>query len=108
KALAAEAPMGTSHRQAPVKELVARIRRGLTELFALPDGFEVVLGNGGATMFWDIAALNLVRERGQHVVGGEVAAKFAAVTASAPFLAKPHVRRAEPGSGVLPVAMEGV
>jgi phosphoserine aminotransferase len=108
KALAAEAPMGTSHRQAPVKDLVARVRRGLTELFALPDGFEVVLGNGGATMFWDIAALNLVRERSQHVVCGEFSAKFAAVTASAPFLAKPHVRRAEPGSGVLPVAMEGV
>jgi phosphoserine aminotransferase len=108
KALAADAPMGTSHRQAPVKDLVARVRRGLAELFALPDGFEVVLGNGGATMFWDIAALNLVRERSQHVVCGEFSAKFAAVTAAAPFLAKPHVRRAEPGSGVLPVAAEGV
>jgi phosphoserine aminotransferase len=108
KALAAEAPMGTSHRQAPVKDLVARVRRGLTELFALPGGYEVVVGNGGATMFWDIAALNLVRERSQHVVCGEFSAKFAAVTASAPFLAKPHVRRAEPGSGVLPVAVEGV
>jgi phosphoserine aminotransferase len=108
KALATEAPMGTSHRQAPVKDLVARIRRGLTDLFVLPDGFEVVLGNGGATMFWDVAALNLVRERSQHVVCGEFSAKFAAVTAAAPFLAKPHVRRAEPGSGVLPAAVDGV
>jgi phosphoserine aminotransferase len=108
KALATEAPMGTSHRQAPVKDLVARIRRGLTDLFALPDCFEVVLGNGGATMFWDVAALNLVRERSQHVVCGEFSAKFAAVTAAAPFLAKPHVRRAEPGSGVLPAAVDGV
>jgi phosphoserine aminotransferase len=108
KALATDAPMGTSHRQAPVRELVARIRRGMADLFALPDGYEVVLGNGGATAFWDIAALNLIRRRSQHVVCGEFSAKFAAVTAAAPFLDKPHVRRAEPGSGVAASPVEDV
>ncbi len=106
--LVAGAPMGTSHRQAPVRELVGRIRRGMTELLALPDGYEIVLGNGGATAFWDVAAVCLIQQRSQHVVCGEFSSKFAAVTAAAPFLDKPQVRRAEPGSGVLPSAIDGV
>ncbi|MDT4996702.1 MAG: phosphoserine aminotransferase [Pseudonocardiales bacterium] len=90
--------LGTSHRQAPVRSLVARVRAGLAELFELPDGYEVLLGNGGSTAFWDAAAFGLVRERVQHLVLGEFSAKFAAVTAGAPFLAEPVVRRADPGS----------
>jgi phosphoserine aminotransferase len=91
--------LGTSHRQAPVKTLVGRVRAGLAELFALPDGYEVVLGNGGSNAFWDIAAFNLVRERAQHVTFGEFSAKFAAVTAKAPFLGRPSVIEA-PAGGV--------
>jgi phosphoserine aminotransferase len=106
--LARSAPMGTSHRQPPVKDLVARIRRGVTELLGLPDGYEVLLGNGGSTLFWDAAVLNLFQRRVQHVVCGEFSSKFAAVSAAAPFLDKPHVRRADPGSGVLPGAVDGV
>ena len=89
--------MGTSHRQAPVKNLVHRVREGLSSLFSLPDGYEVVLGNGGATAFWDAAAFGLVRERSQHLVFGEFSSKFAEVTAGAPFLADPVVVRADPG-----------
>ncbi|NAZ87399.1 phosphoserine transaminase [Kineococcus indalonis] len=90
--------LGTSHRQAPVRSLVRRVREGLAELFALPAGYEVVLGNGGSTAFWDVAALCLVRERSQHLVLGEFSAKFAAVAAGAPFLAEPVVVRGEPGT----------
>jgi len=90
--------MGTSHRQAPVKALVRRVRGGLAELFALPEGYEVVLGNGGATAFWDAAAFGLVRSRAQHLHFGEFSAKFAAVTTGAPFLADPSVVKAPPGS----------
>jgi phosphoserine aminotransferase len=90
--------MGTSHRQAPVKSVVARVRRGLAELFDLPAGYEVVLGNGGSTAFWDVAALCLVRERSQHLVLGEFSSKFAAAVAHAPFLAEPVVIRGEPGT----------
>jgi phosphoserine aminotransferase len=81
--------MGTSHRQKPVKALVGEIRAGLRELFAAPEGYEVALGNGGATAFWDAAAFGLVRERSLHLVFGEFTQKFAAVTAGAPFLADP-------------------
>jgi phosphoserine aminotransferase len=97
--LAAEgaALMGTSHRQKPVKSLVGRVRAGLRELFALPEGYQVVLGNGGATAFWDAAAFGLVRERAQHFSYGEFSAKFAKATA-APFLAEPVVVKAEPGT----------
>src|SRR6266540_6417219 len=90
--------MGTSHRQKPVKSLVGRVRASLRELFALPDGYQVVLGNGGATAFWDAAAFGLVRERSQHFSYGEFSAKFAKATAGAPFLADPVVVTAEPGS----------
>ena len=69
--------MGTSHRQAPVRRLVGRVREGVAALFSLPDGYEVVLGNGGATAFWDIATFCLIRERSQHLSFGEFSAKFA-------------------------------
>ena len=97
--LAAEgaAVMGTSHRQKPVKSLVARIRAGLGELFSLPDGYEVALGNGGTTAFWDAAAFGLVRERAVHLTYGEFSQKFATVTKGAPHLAEPVVISAEPG-----------
>jgi phosphoserine aminotransferase len=89
--------MGTSHRQKPVKELVGRIRGGLGELFALPDGYEVVLGDGGTTAFWDAAAAGLVRERALHLAYGEFSSKFAGCTRDAPHLADPIVIEAEPG-----------
>jgi phosphoserine aminotransferase len=96
--------IGTSHRQAPVRELVGRIRAGLTELFSLPDGYEVALGNGGATAFWDAAAAWLVRERPLHLTYGEFSQKFAKVTAAAPFLAEPILVEAEPGGAPEPTA----
>ncbi|MDQ2881969.1 MAG: phosphoserine transaminase [Actinomycetota bacterium] len=96
--------MGTSHRQKPVKSLVARIRAGLAELFALPEGYQVLLGNGGTTAFWDAAALGLVRDRSLHLTYGEFSAKFATVTARAPFLADPVVISAPPGEAPAPVA----
>jgi phosphoserine aminotransferase len=101
---ASGAVMGTSHRQKPVKSLVARVRAGLSQLFALPSGYEVVLGNGGSTAFWDAAAFGLVRERAMHLVYGEFSAKFADSTRGAPFLADPVVVKAEPGSAPEPQA----
>jgi phosphoserine aminotransferase len=103
-AIAGATIMGTSHRQQPVKHLVARIRAGLRELFALPDGYEVALGNGGTTAFWDTAACCLVRERAQHLVYGEFTSKFAACTQAAPFLADSILSRSEPGDAPEPVA----
>jgi phosphoserine aminotransferase len=94
--------MGTSHRQAPVKGLVRRVRDGLAALFTLPEGYEVVLGNGGATAFWDAAAFGLVRERSEHLVFGEFSSKFADVTRGAPFLGEPVVISADPGSAAVP------
>ena len=100
--------MGTSHRQAPVKHLVARVRAGLRELLAVPEDHEVVLGNGGATFFWDAATFGLIRERSQHVATGEFGTKFATAATRAPFLAEPQVVRAEPGTLALPEPAEGV
>jgi phosphoserine aminotransferase len=100
--------MGTSHRQPPVRALVRRVRDGLRALFALPDGYEVALGNGGATAFWDAAAFGLVRERSQHLVFGEFSAKFATVTSGAPFLAEPSVIATDPGTAPAPRAEAGV
>ncbi len=96
--------MGTSHRQKPVKSLVGRVRAGLAELFSLPSGYQVVLGNGGSTAFWDAAAFGLVRERALHLTYGEFSAKFAESTRGAPFLADPVVVKAEPGSAPEPQA----
>jgi phosphoserine aminotransferase len=90
--------LGTSHRQAPVKREVGRLRAGLRELFSLPDGYEVVLGNGGSTAFWEVATFSLVVDRAQLLTFGEFGAKFAGSVAAAPFLADPTVRSADPGS----------
>jgi phosphoserine aminotransferase len=96
--------MGTSHRQQPVRDLVARVREGLGELFSLPEGYEVALGNGGTTAFWDAAAAWLVRERALHLAYGEFSSKFAKATAGAPFLADPILIEADPGDAPAPVA----
>src|SRR4051812_7346906 len=96
------AVMGTSHRQKPVKSLVARVRAGLAELFGLPADYKVILGNGGSTAFWDAAAFGLVRDRAMHLTYGEFSAKFADSTRGAPFLADPVVISAEPGSAPAP------
>ena len=99
EALAKAAPtyLGTSHRQAPVRGVVGRIRAGLAELFDLPDGYEVALGNGGSTLFWDLATFSLIERRSQHLVFGEFSAKFAAA-AAAPHLEEPQVIAAPFGS----------
>jgi phosphoserine aminotransferase len=94
--------MGTSHRQKPVKSLVGRVRAGLAELFSLPAGYQVVLGNGGSTAFWDAATFGLVRERSLHLTYGEFSAKFAESTTGAPFLADPVIVKADAGSAPAP------
>jgi phosphoserine aminotransferase len=110
RALAAEgaAVMGTSHRQAPVKKLVGQVREGLTQLFDLPDGYEVVLGNGGTTAFWDAALFGLIRDRAAFGTYGEFSAKFASGAKEAPFLGDPLIVKAEPGTLALPSATDGV
>ena len=92
-ALAAAAPgfLGTSHRQGPVREVVGRIRFGLADLFDLPAGYEVALGNGGSTLFWDLATFSLIERRSQHLVFGEFSAKFATAATAAPHLDEPEV-----------------
>ncbi|HEX2782453.1 MAG TPA: phosphoserine transaminase [Ilumatobacteraceae bacterium] len=90
--------LGSSHRQPPVKNLVGSIRAGLAELFSLPEGWEIVLGNGGSTMFWDVATFGLVSARSQHYVFGEFSSKFAEAAAKAPHLADPVVIRSDPGT----------
>ena len=94
--------MGTSHRQQPVKSLVGRVRQGLAQLLGLPDGYEVLLGNGGTTALWDALAFGMVRERALHLTYGEFSSKFAKVTAGAPFLADPVVVESEPGTAPAP------
>jgi phosphoserine aminotransferase len=101
-----QAVMGTSHRQRGVKSLVERIRAGLRELFAAPEGYELALGNGGATAFWDAAALGLVKRRALHLVYGEFSGKFAQVTAGAPFLDGAMLVEAEPGDAPDPRTLE--
>jgi phosphoserine aminotransferase len=98
------AVMGTSHRQKPVKDLVGRVRAGIGELFGLPDGYEVALGNGGTTAFWEAAAAWLVRDRALHLVYGEFSQKFAKATAAAPFLGDPILIEADPGDAPEPAA----
>ncbi|HEX2774738.1 MAG TPA: phosphoserine transaminase [Micromonosporaceae bacterium] len=100
--------LGTSHRQKTVRDQVARLRRGLAEFFGLPDGYEVVLGNGGTTAFWEVAAFGLIRDRAQLASFGEFGAKFARSVADAPFLGEPTVRKAEPGTAPSLVAEAGV
>ena len=94
--------MGTSHRQAPVKDVVHSLREGLSSLFNLPDGYEVILGNGGSTAFWDAAAAGLIRRRSLHLVFGEFTQKFASVAGGAPFLEDPIVIKTDPGSAPAP------
>jgi phosphoserine aminotransferase len=100
--------MGTSHRQAPVKNTVGRVREGLAALFDLPDGYEVVLGNGGATAFWDIATFGLIEKKSQHLSFGEFSSKFAKAVELAPWLDAPSVIKSEPGSRPDAVAEAGV
>jgi len=100
--------MGTSHRQKPVKDLVGGVLDGLGELFSLPDGYEIAIGNGGATAFWDAAAAWLVRDRALHLVYGEFSRKFSDVTAGAPFLSDPILIEAEPGHAPTAEVREGV
>jgi phosphoserine aminotransferase len=100
--------MGTSHRQAPVRNTVGRVREGLSTLFGMPEGYEVVLGNGGATAFWDIATFGLIKEKSQHLSFGEFSSKFASAAAAAPHLADPTVIKSDPGSRPVAVAEEGV
>jgi phosphoserine aminotransferase len=104
KLAAASDLMGTSHRQAPVRSLVRRVRDGLAELFGLPEGYEVLLGNGGSTAFWDAAAAGLIRRRSLHLTCGEFSSKFASVTKGAPHLDAPIVVAADPGRAPVPVA----
>jgi len=100
--------LGTSHRQAPVKNLVGRVREGVRQLFDVPDGYQVVLGNGGATAFWDIATFCLIRERSQHLSFGEFSSKFAKAAQAAPFLVDPSVIEAPTGTRAEPRAEAGV
>jgi phosphoserine aminotransferase len=108
--LAGSAPhfMGTSHRQATVRFKVSELRNGLAELFSLPDGYEILLGNGGTTAFWDAATFCLIDERSQHLDFGEFSSKFAKAAAAAPHLGQPEVIRTEPGHHPDPVPMEGI
>ncbi len=100
--------LGTSHRQKPVKNVVHRVREGLNSLFSLPEGYEVVLGNGGSTAFWDIATFGLIENKSQHLVFGEFSSKFASAANEAPFLGEPTVIKAEPGSHPEAIAEAGV
>jgi phosphoserine aminotransferase len=100
--------LGTSHRQAPVKNLVGRVRQGISDLFQLPEGYQVVLGNGGSTAFWDIATFALIREKSQHLSFGEFSSKFAKAAQQAPHLADPTIIKAETGSRSVAQAEAGV
>ncbi|HKH50295.1 MAG TPA: phosphoserine transaminase [Mycobacterium sp.] len=103
QALAAAGDLfGTSHRQAPVKNLVGRVRDGIRQLFSLPDGYEVILGNGGSTAFWDAAAFGLIDKRSLHLTYGEFSSKFASAVAKNPFVGDPVVVKADPGSAPKP------
>ena len=99
--------LGTSHRQAPVKNLVRDVRGLLADLFRIPEGYEILLGNGGSTAFWDAAAFGLIERRSQNLVFGEFGGKFAAA-AKAPWLEAPDVRKADPGTRAIAEAVEGV
>ena len=94
--------LGTSHRQAPVKNLVGRVRDGLRQLFSVPEGFEVILGNGGSTAFWDAAAFGLIDKRSLHLTYGEFSSKFASAVAKNPFVGDPVIVKADPGSAPEP------
>jgi phosphoserine aminotransferase len=99
--------LGTSHRQKPVKDLVGSVRSGLSDLFSLPDGYVVALGNGGTTAFWDAAAAGIIREKSLHLSYGEFSNKFATVAKGAPFLADPTVVKSDPGDAPAPQFQDG-
>lgn len=100
--------LGTSHRQAPVKNLVGSVRNGLSEFFRAPDGYEVILGVGGSTAFWDVAAFGLVDSKAQHLSFGEFGSKFASATNKAPFLDASSIIKAEPGTRPVAQAEAGI
>lgn len=100
--------LGTSHRQDPVKNLVGSVREGFAELFTLPEGYEIVLGNGGSTTFWDVAVFSLIHNWSSHASFGEFSAKFAAAATGAPFIEKPLITAADAGSIIVPRAVQGV
>jgi phosphoserine aminotransferase len=100
--------LGTSHRQTAVRSLIGRIRSGLRELWELPDGYEVVLGNGGTTTFWDVATFGLIEQRSQHLSFGEFSSKFAQAVAAAPHLGEPDVIASAPGTHPEAKATEGI
>ena len=103
QALAAAGDLfGTSHRQAPVKNLVGRVRDGLRQLFSLPEDYEVILGNGGSTAFWDAAAFGLIDQRSLHLTYGEFSSKFASAVSKNPFVGDPVIIKADPGSAPTP------
>ncbi|MHB1582380.1 MAG: phosphoserine transaminase [Acidimicrobiales bacterium] len=104
----ADTYLGTSHRQAPVKSVVGRLRAGLRSLFSLPDGYEVVLGNGGTTSFWDAATFSLIDSQSQHLSFGEFSSKFAAAARAAPHLKDPQVIESAAGTHPLPAADDSV
>src|SRR5208282_519450 len=103
----ADGLLGTSHRQQPVKAVVGRLRSGLRELFSLPDGYEVVLGNGGTTAFWDVATFCLIEQRSQHLVFGEFSAKFATAAKAAPWLSDPEIIESPVGTHPIAEGREG-
>ncbi|KRF03942.1 phosphoserine aminotransferase [Arthrobacter sp. Soil782] len=105
---AGTALLGTSHRQAPVKNLVGSVRSGLMDFFGAPEGYEVILGVGGSTAFWDVASFGLVEARAQHLSFGEFGSKFATATSKAPFLGESTVITSDPGSRPVPVAEPGI
>jgi phosphoserine aminotransferase len=104
----ADTYLGTSHRQKPVKSIVGRLRAGLSDLFSLPEGYEVLLGNGGTTSFWDAATFGLIAEQSQHLVFGEFSSKFAAAAKAAPHIKDPQVVESAPGTHPSPVADDSV
>jgi phosphoserine aminotransferase len=105
---AGDTVLGTSHRQPAVKDLVGSVRSGLHDLFSLPDGWEIVLGNGGSTVFWDVATFGLIDQRSQHLVFGEFSSKFAEAATAAPHLGEPTVIRSATGTHPDAVAEDGI
>ncbi len=105
---AASGYLGTSHRQATVKDTVARLRSGLRDFFVLPDGYEVVLGNGGSTAFWAAIVFGLIERRSEHLVFGEFSSKCAQAASLAPHLAEPRIVESEPGTHPVPEPHEDI
>ena len=90
--------LGTSHRQEPVRAMVAKLLDGLRHLFSLPEDWEIIIGNGGSTLFWDAATFCLIENSSQHLVFGEFSSKFAHAVSATPHLATPEIIESEPGT----------